>query len=159
MRSESIGIGLSLAHGLKSSRCRRWCVQSRSGDGQSDSVAQRAGESSRPRRNSFICRHTPGFSSPCQEPDSMSLFASVELAPRDPILGLNEAFNADPNPAKVNLGVGVYTDDDGRIPLLKAVRAAEQARVEAGLPRGYLPMEGIAAYDASVQKLLFGEAS
>src|ERR1700761_531109 len=143
MRSESIGIGLSLAHGLKSSRCRRWCVQSRSGDGQSDSVAQRAGESSRPRRNSFICRHTPGFSSPCQEPDSMSLFASVELAPRDPILGLNEQFNADPNPAKVNLGVGVYFDDKGKLPLLKCVSTAEQQMIESAKPRGYLPIEGI----------------
>ena len=45
-----------------------------------------------------------------------SLFASVEMAPRDPILGLNEQFNADPNPKKVNLGVGVYTDDQGKLP-------------------------------------------
>ena len=89
----------------------------------------------------------------------MPLFSAVELAPRDPILGLNEAFNTDARPTKVNLGVGVYTDDDGRIPLLQAVRAAEKARVEAGLPRGYLPIEGIAAYDASVQALLLGAAS
>ncbi|CAN7284898.1 aspartate/tyrosine/aromatic aminotransferase [Trinickia sp. LjRoot230] len=89
----------------------------------------------------------------------MSLFSAVELAPRDPILGLNEAFNADPRPTKVNLGVGVYTNEEGKIPLLRAVREAEKARVDAALPRGYLPIEGIAAYDASVQKLLLGENS
>jgi aromatic-amino-acid transaminase len=88
-----------------------------------------------------------------------SLFSSVELAPRDPILGLNEAFNADARPQKVNLGVGVYCDDEGRIPLLQAVREAERQRIEAAKPRGYLPIEGIAAYDAAVQTLLFGEGS
>ncbi|AIO69897.1 amino acid aminotransferase [Burkholderia oklahomensis] len=89
----------------------------------------------------------------------MSLFSAVELAPRDPILGLNEAFNADARPTKVNLGVGVYTNEDGKIPLLRAVRDAEKARVEAGLPRGYLPIDGIAAYDTAVQKLLLGDDS
>ncbi len=85
-----------------------------------------------------------------------SLFATVEMAPRDPILGLNEQFNADPNPAKVNLGVGVYTDDQGKLPLLKCVAAAEQQMQEAPKPRGYLPIEGIAAYDKAVQALVFG---
>jgi aromatic-amino-acid transaminase len=89
----------------------------------------------------------------------MSLFSAVELAPRDPILGLNEAFNADSRTTKVNLGVGVYTNEEGKIPLLRAVRDAEKARVEAALPRGYLPIEGIAAYDAAVQKLLLGNDS
>jgi aromatic-amino-acid transaminase len=84
-----------------------------------------------------------------------SLFAAVELAPRDPILGLTEAFVADTRSTKVNLGVGVYTDESGKIPLLAAVREAEAARVAAGLPRGYLPIEGIAAYNQAVQKLLF----
>jgi aromatic-amino-acid transaminase len=88
-----------------------------------------------------------------------SLFATVELAPRDPILGLNEAFNADSRTQKVNLGVGVYCDDEGRIPLLQAVREAERQRIEAAKPRGYLPIEGIAAYDAAVQAMLFGEGS
>ena len=64
----------------------------------------------------------------------MSLFSAVQLAPRDPILGLNEAFNADARPTKVNLGVGVYTNEEGKIPLLRAVREAEKVRVEAGLP-------------------------
>jgi aromatic-amino-acid transaminase len=88
-----------------------------------------------------------------------SLFEGVQLAPRDPILGLNEAYLADARPRKVNLSVGVYYDDDGRIPLLRAVREAERARVDAGVPRGYLPIEGLAAYDAAVQKLLFGADS
>ncbi|MFN7537958.1 MAG: amino acid aminotransferase [Burkholderiales bacterium] len=87
------------------------------------------------------------------------LFSDVELAPRDPILGLNEAFNADPRPGKVNLGVGVYFTDDGKLPVLKAVAAAEKQRLEQVAPRGYLPIEGIAAYDSAVQKLLFGADS
>ncbi|HXH03181.1 MAG TPA: amino acid aminotransferase [Candidatus Competibacteraceae bacterium] len=89
----------------------------------------------------------------------MSLFSAVEMAPRDPILGLNEAFTADPRPTKVNLGVGVYYNDEGRIPLLKAVQEAEKARLAAATPRGYLPIEGIAAYDQAVQKLLLGADS
>lgn len=89
----------------------------------------------------------------------MSLFSAVEMAPRDPILGLNEAFNADTNPAKVNLGVGVYFGDDGKIPLLAAVKTAEKARLEAQPPRGYQPIEGIPAYNNAVQGLLFGKDS
>ena len=88
-----------------------------------------------------------------------SLFAAVEMAPRDPILGLNEAFNADSNPAKVNLGVGVYFGDDGKIPLLGAVKAAEKARLETQPARGYQPIEGIPAYNNAVQNLLFGKDS
>lgn len=89
----------------------------------------------------------------------MSLFAAVEMAPRDPILGLNEQFNADPNPAKVNLGVGVYTDENGKLPLLACVKAAEAQLVEAARARGYLPIDGIAAYDKAVQGLVFGDDS
>lgn len=89
----------------------------------------------------------------------MSLFSAVEMAPRDPILGLNEAFNADTRATKVNLGVGVYYNEEGRIPLLRAVAEAEKARIEAHAPRGYLPIEGIAAYDNAVQKLLLGADS
>jgi len=88
-----------------------------------------------------------------------SLFAAVEMAPRDPILGLNEQFNADPNPAKVNLGVGVYYDDNGKLPLLKCVAEAERQMQEAPKPRGYLPIDGIAAYDKAVQGLVFGTDS
>ena len=90
---------------------------------------------------------------------SSSIFAAVELAPRDPILGLNEAFNADTRSTKVNLGVGVYFDDNGKIPLLGAVRAAEKARLEAAPPRGYQPIEGPVAYATAVQNLLFGADS
>jgi aromatic-amino-acid transaminase len=88
-----------------------------------------------------------------------SLFAAVELAPRDPILGLNEQFNADPNPAKVNLGVGVYFDENGKLPLLACVRAAEELMMEAPKGRNYLPIDGIAAYDNAVQDLVFGADS
>jgi aromatic-amino-acid transaminase len=89
----------------------------------------------------------------------MSLFSAVEMAPRDPILGLNEAFNADTRPTKVNLGVGVYTTEEGRIPLLRAVAEAETMLTAAHAPRGYLPIEGIAAYDQAVQAMLFGKDS
>ena len=89
----------------------------------------------------------------------MSLFSAVEMAPRDPILGLNEQFNADTNPAKVNLGVGVYFDDNGKLPLLDCVRTAEQAMMEKPTARGYLPIDGIAAYDTAVKGLVFGADS
>jgi len=88
-----------------------------------------------------------------------SLFDRVELAPRDPILGLNESFAADARANKVNLGVGVYYDENGKIPLLRAVRQAERVRVDAAQPRGYLPIDGIAAYDTDVQQMLFGRDS
>jgi aromatic-amino-acid transaminase len=88
-----------------------------------------------------------------------NLFNAVELAPRDPILGLTEQFNADTRPGKVNLGVGVYYDDNGRVPLLGAVRKAEIARVEAGVARGYLPIDGIPGYNQGAQTLLLGAGS
>ncbi len=88
-----------------------------------------------------------------------SHLAGVELAPRDPILGLTEQFNADPNPAKVNLGVGVYCDETGKLPLLDCVRAAETTIAEAPKARGYLPIDGIALYDQAVQGLVFGKRS
>ncbi|MBN9423381.1 MAG: aromatic amino acid aminotransferase [Candidatus Accumulibacter sp. 66-26] len=88
-----------------------------------------------------------------------SIFAAVEMAPRDPILGLNESFNADTRSTKVNLGVGVYFDDNGKIPLLGAVKVAEKARLETMPPRGYQPIEGLGAYNQAVQTLLFGKES
>ncbi len=88
-----------------------------------------------------------------------SIFAAVEMAPRDPILGLTEAFNADTRATKVNLGVGVYLDDAGKVPLLTAVKLAEKARLEAMPARGYQPIEGLAAYNQIVQQLLFGAGS
>ena len=89
----------------------------------------------------------------------MSLFSAVEMAPRDPILGLNEQFAADQNPAKVNLGVGVYFDENGKLPLLACVQAAEKAMMATPKPRGYLPIDGIAAYDSGVKDLVFGAGS
>ncbi|MDE2120158.1 MAG: aspartate/tyrosine/aromatic aminotransferase [Betaproteobacteria bacterium] len=90
---------------------------------------------------------------------SASLFTGVEMAPRDPILGLTEQFQADPNPAKVNLGVGVYTDENGKLPLLACVKEAENLLAESPKPRGYLPIDGIVAYDQAVQSLVFGADS
>jgi aromatic-amino-acid transaminase len=72
---------------------------------------------------------------------------------------LNEQFNADTNPSKVNLGVGVYFDDNGKLPLLKCVQTAEATMMAKPTPRGYLPIDGIAAYDAAVKSLVFGADS
>ena len=90
---------------------------------------------------------------------STSPLAAVEMAPRDPILGLNEQFAADTNPHKVNLGVGVYFDDNGKLPLLQCVQAAEKAMMDKPAARGYLPIDGIAAYDKAVKGLVFGDNS
>ncbi len=87
------------------------------------------------------------------------LLSAIEMAPRDPILGVSEAFNADPNPRKVNLGVGVYSDDNGKVPLLECVRRAERAITDKAAPHVYLPIDGIAAYDRAVRNLLFGADS
>lgn len=89
----------------------------------------------------------------------MSMFTAVEMAPRDPILGLNEQFAADTNPKKVNLGVGVYCDDNGKLPLLACVRTAEEDMMKTPTARGYLPIDGIAAYDNAVKGLVFGADS
>lgn len=88
-----------------------------------------------------------------------TLFAQVERAPRDPILGLTESFNADTRADKVNLGVGVYYDDNGKLPLLKCIKDAEAKRVASAPARGYQPIEGAAAYNQAVQTLLFGASS
>jgi aromatic-amino-acid transaminase len=85
-----------------------------------------------------------------------SPFAAVDMAPRDPILGVTEAYNADPNPNKVNLGVGVYTDDEGKVPVLECVRRAQQGLAGMGAPRNYLPIDGLKTYDRVVQEVLFG---
>jgi aromatic-amino-acid transaminase len=90
---------------------------------------------------------------------SASLLAGVEMAPRDPIIGILELFNADANPKKVNLGIGVYTDDAGKVPLLECVRRADRAILDNPAPWNYLPIDGLAAYDAAVQGLVFGADS
>lgn len=92
-------------------------------------------------------------------PPPTSLLSAVELAPKDPILGVSESFLADANPKKVNLGVGVYVDDSGRIPLLECVKRAEREMVDMASPRGYLPIDGIADYDRAVQALVLGSDS
>jgi aromatic-amino-acid transaminase len=88
-----------------------------------------------------------------------SLFASVELAPRDPILGLNEQFKADTRSTKVNLGIGIYYDDKGHIPLLKSVRQAETRLFEQAAPHSYLPIDGIPGYNNGARTLLLGTDS
>ncbi|SBV50875.1 aromatic-amino-acid transaminase [Xanthomonas bromi] len=90
---------------------------------------------------------------------AVSFFANVEQVPGDPILGLTEAYNADSRPNKVNLGVGIYYDENGRIPLLRAVHKIEQQLAQEAKPRGYLPIDGLAAYDKATQELLFGADS
>ena len=87
---------------------------------------------------------------------SSSLLASVEMAPGDPILGVTEAFTADARPNKINLGVGVYVDDDGKVPVLECVRRAESLLAEGARPHSYLPIDGLAAYDSATRELLFG---
>jgi aromatic-amino-acid transaminase len=87
------------------------------------------------------------------------LFSAIDMAPRDPILGITEAFNADQNPQKINLGVGVYYDDNGKVPLLSCVQKAEEILIATPAPRTYLPIEGLAAYDKAVQELVFGADS
>jgi len=89
----------------------------------------------------------------------MNLFSSVQLAPKDPIFGLTEAYTADQRPGKVNLGVGVYYTDEGRVPLLKAVLEAEKEVVAKQSPRAYIPIEGPNPYNSAVQNLLFGADS
>ncbi|MFL9583694.1 amino acid aminotransferase [Stenotrophomonas sp. AB1(2024)] len=89
----------------------------------------------------------------------MSFFANVELVPGDPILGLTEAYNADSRPTKVNLGVGIYYDESGRIPLLRAVKQIEQQLAAEAKPRGYLPIDGLPAYTQATRELVFGKDS
>ncbi|MBE7524229.1 MAG: aspartate/tyrosine/aromatic aminotransferase [Burkholderiales bacterium] len=92
-------------------------------------------------------------------PHSPSFLGAVDMAPRDPILGITEAFQADTRADKVNLGVGVYTDENGKVPLLECVKRAEADLTAQAMPRGYLPIDGLAAYDKAVQALLFGADS
>ena len=88
-----------------------------------------------------------------------TFFADVELVPGDPILGLSEAYNADPRATKVNLGVGIYYDETGRIPVLDAVREVEQRLAAEAKPRGYLPIDGMPDYTKTTRELLFGADS
>lgn len=87
------------------------------------------------------------------------MWKEIEPAPADAILGLTEAFKKDTNPKKVNLGVGVYKDDQGTTPILKCIKTAEKTLIETQTTKGYLPISGDPAYAANVQKLLFGADS
>jgi aromatic-amino-acid transaminase len=87
------------------------------------------------------------------------MFSHVEPFAGDPILALVEVFHADPRPQKVNLGIGIYFDEDGRIPVMAAVREAEARIAAAGGAKPYLPIEGDAAMRAQVQALLFGNGA
>ena len=89
----------------------------------------------------------------------MSMFSTVEMAPKDPIFGIIEQFTQDPKPNKVNLAIGVYCDDNGKLPLLKCVQEAEKRIAADPKARGYLPMDGMAAYDSAVKSLVFGADS
>jgi aromatic-amino-acid transaminase len=89
----------------------------------------------------------------------MSMFSTVEMAPKDPIFGLIEQFTQDTKPNKVNLAIGVYCDDNGKLPLLKCVQEAEKRIAADPKARGYLPMDGMAAYDSAVKSLVFGADS
>ncbi|QIK72310.1 aspartate/tyrosine/aromatic aminotransferase [Propioniciclava coleopterorum] len=89
----------------------------------------------------------------------MSLFSRVEQAPPDAILGLTEQFKADTNPRKVNLGVGVYQDATGKLPLLRCVAAAEQRLAATPTAKGYLAIDGIPTYGREVKELVFGADS
>ena len=86
------------------------------------------------------------------------MFQHVEPYPGDPILSLNEDFQRDPRPHKVNLSIGIYFDEAGRVPLLGCVREAEARLLAAGGPKPYLPIEGDAGFRREVQALLFGAA-
>lgn len=88
-----------------------------------------------------------------------SIFESVQLAPSDPIFGLNEQYNNDTRAEKVNLTIGVYTDDNSKLPLLEAVHKAELEIVQQATARGYLPIDGIPGYNSGAQALLFGKES
>jgi aromatic-amino-acid transaminase len=84
------------------------------------------------------------------------MFEHIEPYAGDPIFALVDRFNADPRPQKVNLSIGIYFDEDGRLPVLASVREAEARALAAGGPKPYLPMEGDAACRRAVQELLFG---
>jgi len=88
-----------------------------------------------------------------------SPFRDVPQAPPDPILGLTEAYLADPNPVKVNLGVGVYLDENGKVPILRCVAEAQKRWIAAEDSKGYLPIDGIKTYNRAIQELLLGKDS
>jgi aspartate/tyrosine/aromatic aminotransferase len=87
------------------------------------------------------------------------MFDDVPMAPADPILGLTEAFHKDPNPAKINLGVGVFTNASGKTPLLECAKEAQKRLAAADSSHNYLPIDGIPAFRSHMQNLVFGKDS
>ncbi|AHG73344.1 Aspartate aminotransferase [Mannheimia sp. USDA-ARS-USMARC-1261] len=87
----------------------------------------------------------------------MSMFSHIQAAPADPILGLGEAFKADTREGKINLGIGVYMTDEGKTPIVKAVKEAEKRLLENETTKTYLTIDGVQAFNAATQTLLFGE--
>ena len=85
------------------------------------------------------------------------MYCHVEYYPGDPILSLVETFKRDERPEKVNLSIGIYFDDEGKMPVLESVRRAEAERAAVPRPSPYLPMEGLDTYRSAVQRLLFGK--
>ena len=85
------------------------------------------------------------------------MFSTLDMAPADAILGLTEAFKKDPNPDKINLGVGVYKDANNNTPILESVKRAEERILAAESTKSYLPIPGAPEYGEAVRKLLFGE--
>ena len=84
------------------------------------------------------------------------MFESLDMAPADPILGLTDAFKSDPNPAKTNLGVGIFKDATGNTPILESVKEAERRILERETTKAYLPIPGDPVYGTLIQQLLFG---
>lgn len=86
-------------------------------------------------------------------------FERIEAAPADPILGLTDAFKKDPNPEKINLGVGVYQNEEGQTAILKCVKAAEKTLLETESSKSYLPITGLPEYGRLARELIFGKGS
>ncbi len=99
-----------------------------------------------------------GSSAPAHSVASTNRFSHIATAPPDPILGLGEAFNADPNPEKMNLSVGVYQDSSGKTPILPSVKAAEAKLLADEKSKGYLSIDGLPDYRAAVAQMVFGNS-
>ena len=84
------------------------------------------------------------------------MFETIQTAPPDSILGLTDAFKNDPNPQKINLGVGVYKDETGKTPILGSVKQAEEGLLATEESKSYLPIHGLPTFGAATQALLFG---
>lgn len=107
--------------------------------------------------SSFMTSPAPQASTSASDIKSLHRFAHISMAPPDPILGLGEAFNADANPEKMNLSVGVYQDSSGKTPILASVKAAEAKLFTDEKSKGYLSIDGLPDYRAGVSKMVFGD--